>query len=191
MNPTYKVIVLGDSNVGKTCVIHRFCQQVYNMFNTATILMDIYSKTINLSGGIEISLQIWDTVGQERFRSITTSYYRGAMGILLIYDVTNMQSFRRVPDWFECVRENAPSNVMVVLLGNKCDSSNRVIESDMGEKMAENFQVPFFEVSSKMDININEAFLTLGEQMHKHFRKTGQENITLSEETTENNNCQC
>lgn len=70
--------------------------------------MDIYSKTINLSGGIEISLQIWDTVGQERFRSITTSYYRGAMGILLIYDVTNMQSFRHVPDWFECVREVSP-----------------------------------------------------------------------------------
>ncbi|UYV69018.1 hypothetical protein LAZ67_6002036 [Cordylochernes scorpioides] len=103
-----------------------------------------------------------DTAGQERFRTLTTAYYRGAMGILVMYDVTNMESFNHLTYWFLNVQENASPDVVKVLAGNKCDATNlRVVEYDKGKKIAEAFDLPFFECSCKQNINIQEAFLAL------------------------------
>ncbi|XP_022919844.1 ras-related protein Rab-8A [Onthophagus taurus] len=163
---TYKVLVLGDSNVGKTCIVHRFCDERYYDTYISTIGIDFKQKIINLDG-VPIKLQIWDTAGQERFRTLTTAYYRGAMGILLMYDVTNLESFNHITYWLQNIEENASPHVVTVLAGNKCESSDRVVDSDSGQKMAENFELPFFEVSCKNNINIEDAFITLARKIRE------------------------
>lgn len=164
---TYKILVLGDSNVGKTCIVHRFCDETYYDTYISTIGIDFKQKIVNLDG-MPIKLQIWDTAGQERFRTLTTAYYRGAMGILVMYDVTNMDSFNHLAYWFRNVEENASQDVVKVLAGNKCDcTSLRVVEKDQGRKVAECCDVPFFECSCKEDTNINEIFLTLARKIRE------------------------
>ncbi|XP_076366085.1 ras-related protein Rab-8A-like [Tachypleus tridentatus] len=158
---TYKILVLGDSNVGKTCIVHRFCDEKFYDTYISTIGIDFKQKIINLDG-MPVKLQIWDTAGQERFRTLTTAYYRGAMGIILMYDVTNMDSFNHLSYWFRNVEENASPDVAKVLVGNKCDASHlRQIEKERGEKIADSFTIPFFECSCKHNINIQETFLAL------------------------------
>ncbi|GIY16675.1 ras-related protein Rab-8A [Caerostris darwini] len=164
---TYKILVLGDSNVGKTCIVHRFCDETYYDTYISTIGIDFKQKIVNLDG-MPIKLQIWDTAGQERFRTLTTAYYRGAMGILVMYDVTNMDSFNHLSYWFRNVEENASPDVVKVLVGNKCDSTNlRVVDQDQGRKVAESCDVPFFECSCKEDVNIDEIFLTVARMIRE------------------------
>ncbi|KFM79160.1 ras-related protein Rab-8A-like [Stegodyphus dumicola] len=164
---TYKILVLGDSNVGKTCIVHRFCDETYYDTYISTIGIDFKQKIVNLDG-MPIKLQIWDTAGQERFRTLTTAYYRGAMGILVMYDVTNMDSFNHLSYWFRNVEENASPDVVKVLVGNKCDSSNlRVVDTDQGRKIAESCDVPFFECSCKEDVNIDEIFMTVARMIRE------------------------
>nr|CAD7588106.1 unnamed protein product [Timema genevievae] len=164
---TYKVLVLGDSNVGKTCIVHRYCDERYYDTYISTIGIDFKQKIINLDG-TPIKLQIWDTAGQERFRTLTTAYYRGAMGILLMYDVTSLDSFNHLSYWLRNIQENASPDVVKVLAGNKCDAAyQRAVEAERGEKIAESFDMPFFEVSCKQNINIEEAFLTLARRIRE------------------------
>ncbi|XP_046392242.1 ras-related protein Rab-8A [Ischnura elegans] len=164
---TYKVLVLGDSNVGKTCIVHRYCDERYYDTYISTIGIDFKQKIINLDG-IPIKLQIWDTAGQERFRTLTTAYYRGAMGIILMYDVTSMDSFNHLSYWLRNIEENASPEVIKVLVGNKSDAiPQRAVEAERGRKIAENFDMPFFEVSCKQNINIEEAFLTLARRIRE------------------------
>ncbi|XP_073984530.1 RAS oncogene family member RabX4 [Rhodnius prolixus] len=158
---TYKVLVLGDSNVGKTCIVHRYCDETYYDTYISTIGIDFKQKIICVDG-TPIKMQIWDTAGQERFRTLTTAYYRGAMGILLMYDVTSMESFNNLTYWLKNIEENASPEVVKVLAGNKCDAtSQRVVDQEMGQKIAENYDIPFYEVSCKQNINIEKIFLTL------------------------------
>ncbi|XP_037942742.1 ras-related protein Rab-10-like [Teleopsis dalmanni] len=133
---TYKVLVLGDSNVGKTCIVHRYCDEKYYETYISTIGIDFKQKLINLDG-VPIKLQIWDTAGQERFRTLTTAYYRGAMGILLMYDVTNLESYNNLSYWLRNIQENASPDVVKVLAGNKCECSatQRMVDKERGEKV--------------------------------------------------------
>ncbi|XP_059479430.1 ras-related protein Rab-8A isoform X2 [Neocloeon triangulifer] len=164
---TYKILVLGDSNVGKTCIVHRYCDERYYDTYISTIGIDFKQKIINLDGK-PVKLQIWDTAGQERFRTLTTAYYRGAMGILLMYDVTSLESFNHLSYWLRNIEENANPDVIKVLVGNKCDyTSHRCVETERGIKIAENFEMPFFEVSCKQNINIERAFLTLARNIRE------------------------
>ncbi|KAG8201190.1 hypothetical protein JTE90_028845 [Oedothorax gibbosus] len=164
---TYKILVLGDSNVGKTCIVHRFCDERYYDTYISTIGIDFKQKIINLDG-MPIKLQIWDTAGQERFRTLTTAYYRGAMGILVMYDVANMDSFNHLEYWFRNVSENASQDVVKVLVGNKCDATNlRVVDFEKGQKVAENLDIPFFECSCKNNENIHESFLELARKIRE------------------------
>ncbi|XP_032670452.1 uncharacterized protein LOC116843802 [Odontomachus brunneus] len=164
---TYKVLVLGDSNVGKTCIVHRYCDERYYDTYISTIGIDFKQKIINLDG-TPIKLQIWDTAGQERFRTLTTAYYRGAMGILLMYDVTSLESFNHLSYWLRNIQENASPDVVKVLAANKCDATaHRAVDAERGQKIAENFDMPFFEVSCKENINIEEAFLTLARRIRE------------------------
>ncbi|XP_023726009.2 ras-related protein Rab-8B-like [Cryptotermes secundus] len=164
---TYKVLVLGDSNVGKTCIVHRYCDERYYDTYISTIGIDFKQKIVNLDG-TPIKLQIWDTAGQERFRTLTTAYYRGAMGILLMYDVTSLDSFNHLSYWLRNIQENASPDVVKVLAGNKSDATlQRAVAAERGEQLAENFDMSFFEVSCKEDINIGEAFLTLARRIRE------------------------
>ncbi|GAB6031883.1 hypothetical protein CHUAL_010279 [Chamberlinius hualienensis] len=164
---TYKILVLGDSNVGKTCIVHRFCDERYYDTYISTIGIDFKQKIINLDG-TPIKLQIWDTAGQERFRTLTTAYYRGAMGILLMYDITNMDSFNHLSYWLRNIEDNASPDVVKVLVGNKCDAaSGRAIETERGQQMADTFDIPFFEVSCKSNINIDEVFVAIARNIRE------------------------
>ncbi|CAH0702846.1 unnamed protein product [Spodoptera exigua] len=134
--------------------------------------IDFKQKIINLDG-VPIKLQIWDTAGQERFRTLTTAYYRGAMGIILMYDITNLESFNHLSYWLRNIQEYASPDVIKVLVGNKCDvhENHRAVPKERGQKIADDFDMPFFEVSCKSNINIEEAFLTLARKI-REYRET-------------------
>jgi len=127
-----KLLLIGDSGVGKSCLLLRFSDDSFTPSFITTIGIDFKIKTIELDGK-RIKLQIWDTAGQERFRTITTAYYRGAMGILLIYDTTDEQSFQNIRNWIRNIEQHAADNVDKILVGNKCDMvSDKVVETSRG-----------------------------------------------------------
>ncbi|KAG7222635.1 hypothetical protein INR49_026244 [Caranx melampygus] len=131
----FKLLLIGDSGVGKTCVLFRFSDDAFNTTFISTIGIDFKIKTVELQGK-KIKLQIWDTAGQERFHTITTSYYRGAMGIMLVYDITNAKSFENISKWLRNIDEHANEDVERMLLGNKCDMEDkRVVPKAKGEQL--------------------------------------------------------
>ena len=122
----YKVLLLGDSTVGKTCFLLRYCDKTFQEAHLSTIGLDYRLKTIVLKSGKKIKLQIWDTAGQDKYRSITRNYYKGAHGIILIYDVTNLQTYENVKNWIMSIREETTTNVVIYLAGNKIDVDEKL-----------------------------------------------------------------
>jgi len=161
----FKLLLIGDSGVGKTCILFRFSEDAFNTTFISTIGIDFKIKTIELRGK-KIKLQIWDTAGQERFHTITTSYYRGAMGIMLVYDITNAKSFDNIAKWLRNIDEHANEDVERMILGNKCDmEEKRVISKERGESIAREHGVRFLETSAKTNINVETAFIQLAESI--------------------------
>jgi len=161
----FKLLLIGDSGVGKTCVLFRFSDDTFNTTFISTIGIDFKIKTVELLGK-KIKLQIWDTAGQERFHTITTSYYRGANGILLVYDITQPKTFDNISKWLRNINEHASEDVERMLIGNKCDMEDkRLISEERGRKVAEENGIKFFETSAKENINIEIAFNSLAEDI--------------------------
>ncbi|CAL8356026.1 unnamed protein product [Lota lota] len=157
----FKLLLIGDSGVGKTCLLFRFSEDAFNTTFISTIGIDFKIRTIELNGK-RVKLQIWDTAGQERFRTITTAYYRGAMGIMLVYDICNEKSFENIKNWIRNIEEHASSDVEKMILGNKCDiSDRRQVSKDRGEKLAIDYGIKFLETSAKSSLNVEEAFYTI------------------------------
>merc|ERR1712032_667118 len=145
----FKLLLIGDSGVGKTCILFRFSDDAFNTTFISTIGIDFKIKTIDINGK-RVKLQIWDTAGQERFHTITTSYYRGANGIMLVYDITNAKSFDNIHNWLRNIEQHASEDVEKMLLGNKCDMEDkRVIPKQRGEMLAREHGIKFFETSAK------------------------------------------
>ncbi|XP_051917251.1 ras-related protein Rab-8B [Hippocampus zosterae] len=169
----FKLLLIGDSGVGKTCLLFRFSEDSFNTTFISTIGIDFKIRTIELDGK-RVKLQIWDTAGQERFRTITTAYYRGAMGIMLVYDISNEKSFENIKNWIRNIEEHASSDVEKMVLGNKCDMSDRrQVSKDRGEKLAIDYGVKFLETSAKTSLNVEEAFYTMGRDiLHNLSSKT-------------------
>uniref|UniRef100_A0A6A7G2G5 Rab GTPase n=1 Tax=Hirondellea gigas TaxID=1518452 RepID=A0A6A7G2G5_9CRUS len=156
-----KLLMIGDSGVGKSCLLLRFSDESFTTSFITTIGIDFKIKTIELDGK-RIKLQIWDTAGQERFRTITTAYYRGAMGILLVYDVSDEQSFLNIRNWIRNIEQHAAESVNKILIGNKCDMvEDKVIDSARGKALGEEYNVKFFETSAKTGINVGDAFISI------------------------------
>ncbi|TRY94590.1 hypothetical protein DNTS_015803 [Danionella cerebrum] len=161
----FKLLLIGDSGVGKTCLLFRFSEDAFNTTFISTIGIDFKIRTIEQNGK-RIKLQIWDTAGQERFRTITTAYYRGAMGIMLVYDITNEKSFENIKNWIRNIEEHASSDVEKMILGNKCDmSEKRRVSRDRGERLAIDYGIKFLETSAKTSTNVEEAFFTLAQDI--------------------------
>ena len=169
----YKVLLLGDSSVGKTCFLLRYCDKSFQDAHLSTIGLDYRLKTMTLKNGKNIKLQIWDTAGQDRFRAITKNYYKGANGIILIYDVTNVQTFENVKNWISQIKEEANPNVVIYLAGNKIDlpEDTITVATDEGQKMADEYKLLFKEASAKAGINVNEIFQELVEKIDEVFSK--------------------
>jgi Ras-related protein Rab-8A len=141
-----KLLLIGDSGVGKSCLLLRFSDGSFTTSFITTIGIDFKIRTIELDQK-RIKLQIWDTAGQERFRTITTAYYRGAMGILLVYDVTDESSFNNIRNWIRNIEQHASDNVNKILIGNKADmdESKRAVPTAKGQALADEYGIKFFE----------------------------------------------
>ncbi|XP_038640263.1 ras-related protein Rab-8-like isoform X3 [Scyliorhinus canicula] len=152
----FKLLLIGDSGVGKTCLLFRFCDDAFTTTFISTIGIDFKIKTVEFDGK-KIKLQIWDTAGHERFRTITSAYYRGAMGIMLVYDITQAKSFDNVKNWIRDIEEHASTDVERMILGNKCDvNEKRQVPKEQGEKLAIDYGIKFLETSAKSSINVEE-----------------------------------
>merc|ERR1712032_1503522 len=153
----FKLLIIGESGVGKTCLLLRFTDDSFTANHLTTIGIDFKIKIIDQEQK-RIKLQIWDTAGQERFRTITKTYYKGAHGIILTFDVTDESSFKNIKNWVKQIEQNAQNNVCKVLVGNKCDREDRKVTFEEGSKLAEEFNMKYFETSAKTNLNVNETF---------------------------------
>ena len=161
----FKVLLLGNSDVGKSSLLLRYVDSVWNDAFVPTIGVDFKVKTLNINDK-KIKMQIWDTAGQERFRTVVATYFRGAHGILLLYDVTNKDSFKNLENWLIEIEKNAQEKVLKILIGNKCDlTDDREITTVEGKAFALRNGMEFMETSAKMNTNVTEAFETLGKLM--------------------------
>ncbi|XP_046714567.1 EF-hand calcium-binding domain-containing protein 4A isoform X1 [Silurus meridionalis] len=163
----FKVVFLGSSGVGKSSFIHHYCKGHFPNKMSTTVGVDFQVRSLILDS-TQISLQLWDTAGQERFHSITTQYYRKADGILVMYDITQASSLVAVRDWLEQVQKNMADGACVMLLGNKMDMEDDgggQVTTMQGKKMAQDYQVEFFECSAKSGYNIQEAMRHLARLM--------------------------
>ncbi|XP_005797806.1 ras-related protein Rab-15-like [Xiphophorus maculatus] len=159
----FRLLLLGDSGVGKTCMLRRFTEGEFDPSHISTIGVDFKMKTIEIDG-LKVRIQIWDTAGQERYQTITKQYYRRAQGIVFVYDITNLPSFQHIAKWASDVDEFAPDDVQTVLVGNKADEEfGRQVTKDQGKKLAETYGMEFFETSASTSSNISESFIRVTE----------------------------
>lgn len=154
-----KLIIIGDSSVGKTCLLLRFSDDQFPTSHMPTIGIDFRIKTINIMNK-NVKLQVWDTAGQERFRTITQTYYKGAMGILLVYDCTEEVTFNNIQNWLKQIEAHAQPNVQKVLIANKSDmpDDQKKVDPERGRALAEQHGLCFFETSAKSGHNVAQVF---------------------------------
>ncbi|KAJ8407004.1 hypothetical protein AAFF_G00292800 [Aldrovandia affinis] len=157
-----QVIIIGSRGVGKTSLMERFTDDTFCEACKSTVGVDFKIKTVELRGK-KIRLQIWDTAGQERFNSITSAYYRGAKGIVLVYDITKQETFEDLPKWMKMIDKYASEEAELLLVGNKLDcETDRVITRQQGERFASRISgMRFCEASAKDNFNVDEIFLKL------------------------------
>jgi small GTP-binding protein len=168
---SYKVIIVGESGVGKSCLLIRYTDDEFSNTYISTIGVDFKHKLVKKKNGDRVRLQIWDTAGQERFRTITRSFYRGAKTIILCFDLTNRHSFSKVSEWITSIND-INFDACVLLVGTKCDlTKERMIEKDEAHALASKYGIDYIETSSKKNIGINELFSNIAENskiIHSH-----------------------
>jgi len=159
----FKILLIGDSGVGKSCLLLRFADDSYTDTHISTIGVDFKLKTLKINEKT-VKLQIWDTAGQERFRTITSSYYRGAQGIILVYDCSDRESFNNVKQWMGEIDRYACENVNKLLVGNKCDltaENAKTVDSNTAKEFADSYEIPFVETSAKTGLNVEKCFMQI------------------------------
>jgi Ras-related protein Rab-35 len=186
----FKLLIIGDSGVGKSSLLLRFSDNTFSQNYITTIGMDFTIRTIDMDG-MKIKLQIWDTAGQERFRTITSTYYRGTHGVIVVYDVTNGETFSNVKRWLSEIDQNCDS-VQRILVGNKCeDKENRVVLEEDARRLATAIKVDYYETSAKDNLNVQEMFnaitrqvldfkLSAGNPSERNDENAGQSGIKLN-----------
>ncbi|XP_077404003.1 ras-related protein Rab-42a [Vanacampus margaritifer] len=165
----FRIILLGDSTVGKSSLLKRFTDGVYSDVADPTVGVDFYARSLDIQPGVKIRLQLWDTAGQERFRSITTSYYRNSVGGLLVFDLTNRKTFEHVREWYNEVSEHIlPHHMIYILIGHKSDlKKERKVSLDEAEQLAAELGIRYIETSAKCNINVDRAFAHLTRDVYE------------------------
>ena len=191
----FKLLLIGDSGVGKSCLLLRFADDTYTESYISTIGVDFKIRTIQLDGKT-IKLQIWDTAGQERFRTISSTYYRGAHGIIVVYDITNLDSFNNVKRWLQEIDKYARDNVSKLLVGNKMDfgdsnSTLRQVSHSKGKEYADSLGIDFLETSAKSGTFVDTAFLMMASEIKKKMNdgSAGKSSGTKVGEKSEKGGC--
>ena len=156
-----RLMLIGDSNVGKTSIIKRYCNNQFSPSYISTVGIDFETKYLRLNGKI-INLQIWDTAGQERYKVLAKNYYKNSDGFIIVYDITDKKSFNNVANWITQIKDSASENVKCVLLGNKCDLEElRQVDINQGKDLANNYHLKFYETSAQKGNNIQKVFTDL------------------------------
>jgi len=169
----FKVVVIGESGVGKSNLILRFAQNTFNPDSKTTIGVDFATKTINVDGKV-VKAAVWDTAGQEIYRAIVSAYYRGAVGALLVYDITRRETFEHVQEWLDELRAAADQNISIILVGNKCDlaeadPSKRKVTAEEAREWAETHGLKAaVETSAKTGESVEEAFVDCAKEIYKN-----------------------
>jgi len=162
----YKVLLIGDSGVGKSSLILRFADNAFSDMYISTVGVDFKIRDFSIDGE-KILLQIWDTAGQERFRTITASFFRGAHAIVVVYDITKPDTLANVTKWLDEITRSAPPDVKRILVGNKTDlAKDRQVTTKEGQDLAKSRKMVFFETSAKDASNVKEMFLKVALQVH-------------------------
>ena len=186
----YKILLLGDSSVGKTCFLMRYTDNTFQEIHMSTIGLDYKLKNVQLDDGKMVKIQIWDTAGQDRFRSITKNYYKGAHGIILIYDVTSRKTFDNVKNWVAQIKEEVTDKVSIILVGNKIDDvDGRKVQTEEGQKMAKECGLSFFETSAKSGQNIDSTFNELVKKTVEAYSKVDEKGTKLSSKKSKKKGC--
>ena len=166
-----KLIILGDSGVGKTNIINRYVKDSFITNSKATVGVEFFVKTYRVNNDI-IKLEIWDTAGQERYKSITSAYYKGSRGVLLVYDITRLSTFEDVEKWMNEICERIKGSLKIMLIGNKSDLiEDRKITTEMAIEKAKLLNIPLLETSALNSDNIQKAFENILKEMYKEFKK--------------------
>uniref|UniRef100_A0A0D9W190 Uncharacterized protein n=1 Tax=Leersia perrieri TaxID=77586 RepID=A0A0D9W190_9ORYZ len=167
----FKIVLIGDSGVGKSNLLSRFTRNSFSLDSKSTIGVEFATRTIEVEGKI-VKAQIWDTAGQERYRAITSAYYRGAVGALLVYDVTKATTFENVKRWLKELRDHADSNIVVMLIGNKIDLKHlRSVSLEDATSFAEREGLSFIETSALDATNVDKAFQTVLTEIYRIISK--------------------
>ena len=186
----YKILLLGDSSVGKSCLLKRYTDNTFLDIHISTIGLGYKLKEVKLKDGKTVKVQIWDTAGQDRFRAITKNYYKGAQGIALIYDITNQITFENVRKWIDQIKEEVSEKVPIILVGNKIDIvERRVIKKEDGESMAKEYGLLFSECSAKTGENIDSTFNQLVEKTVENYSKVKAKGETLNNKKNKKKSC--
>ncbi|KAH7858971.1 hypothetical protein Vadar_029978 [Vaccinium darrowii] len=163
----FKYIIIGDTGVGKSCLLLQFTDKRFQPIHDLTIGVEFGTRMIAIENK-PVKLQIWDTAGQETFRSITRSYYRDAAGALLVYDITRRETFNHLASWLEDARQHTNANMTIMLIGNKCDLAHRrAVSTEEGEQFAKEQGLIFMEASAKTAQNVEEAFIETAATIHR------------------------
>ncbi|KAL8088591.1 ras-related protein RABA3-like [Apium graveolens] len=163
----YKVVVIGDSAVGKSQILSRFTKNDFCLDSKSTIGVEFQTRTVTINSKL-VKAQIWDTAGQERYRAVTSAYYRGALGAMLVYDITKRQTFDHVARWVEELRAHADNTIVIMLIGNKADLVDlRAVSTEDATEFAEDQGLFFFETSALNGDNVEAAFFKLLKEIYK------------------------
>lgn len=178
----FKVVLIGDSGVGKSNLLSRFTRNEFCLESKSTIGVEFATRSIQVDGKT-IKAQIWDTAGQERYRAITSAYYRGAVGALLVYDITKHVTYENVERWLKELRDHADSNIVIMLVGNKSDLKHlRGVSTDDAQAFSEKEGLSFIETSALESTNVEKAFQRILTEIYRIVSKKA---LASEENTTE------
>jgi len=169
----FRYIIVGDMGVGKSCLLLQFTENKFRQKHELTIGVEFGGKMIDINNK-KIKIQIWDTAGQEAFQAITRSYYKGAIGALLVYDITRKDTFSHITKWLEVVKSYSDKKICIILIGNKIDLENkRQVSKENGENFAKKNGILFLETSAKTAERVNDAFITSAQVILEGIKLTG------------------